>query len=864
MLRTLLLTLLIGGSAFAQTLTKPPTVLKHVEPLAPQGDGGPGPTGTVVMEVDIGPDGKVMEARVTQTAGAALDQAALAAIKQFEFTPAEIDNAPAAVRIQYSMEFAPAAPPEEPDAGLPDAGHAPVVNLAGTLRVASTREPLAAALITVGELTATSDEQGHFELADVPLGSVEVAVSAAGFEAYKSTEVLKPGERTEVLYYLTRDRNTRETVVRGTRDRREVTQVKLKSEEFRTVAGTQGDAFKVIQSLPGVARSPFGNALIVRGSKAWDSRVYVDEIQIPQLFHFAGLTATFNSSVVDSIAFQPGNFGAEFGRSIGGLVQAEVRTPSKKGIHGYVDLSTFDVSAMIEAPLSDKWSVSASARRGLSDFTLPWAIKTFANGVVGFSLAPTYWDYQARAEYRGEGPNRFFVQAYGSSDRYSFVQPNPFLDTDTEGNQGSAGNAVLYNRLVVGIDRKLSERVMFISRNSVGFDQTEQLGGATDLFYRSTEVPIQARERLRIEVPEANLTLSTGVDLLVIPALLNAQVPPPFKANEIPDPYVNRRLLVVDSTTVNAEPGVFVEGKWRPLETITVVAGVRADYQSVMKKAWADPRLTLLYQPLEWLTLKAGAGLYHQPPNYQAGQLSPQFGNPNLLPEGAVHIVAGGEVKFSDYFSADVQGYYKDLFDQTRQVLVSQLGSDINIPGAATRYSSSGYGRAYGVDVLLRGKYKGFTGWIAYSRSKFERDAYVSDCGHAHCYAPGALDQPNNLIVVAGYTFPLGFSAGARFRWTSGPLYTPVVASMYDVNGNYYYPLPGLPWSKQLPDFFQLDARVDKRFTFKEWALTVYADVQNVTNQKNPEGLFYNFNYTQRAYVYGLPIIPTVGLRGEW
>jgi hypothetical protein len=77
-------------------------------------------------------------------------------------------------------------------------------------------------------------------------------------------------------------------------------------------------------------------------------------------------------------------------------------------------------------------------------------------------------------------------------------------------------------------------------------------------------------------------------------------------------------------------------------------------------------------------------------------------------------------------------------------------------------------------------------------------------------------------------------------------------------------PLPGLPYSERLPDFFQLDVRLDKRFVFDAWTMVVYLDVQNVTNQQNPEALFYNHNYTQSAYVTGIPILPTLGLRGEW
>ena len=72
-----------------------------------------------------------------------------------------------------------------------------------------------------------------------------------------------------------------------------------------------------------------------------------------------------------------------------------------------------------------------------------------------------------------------------------------------------------------------------------------------------------------------------------------------------------------------------------------------------------------------------------------------------------------------------MQGYYKDLFSQARQVLATGLGSDVNIPGAETRYSSLGYGRAYGAEILLRRKLtKNFFGWVAYSLSRFERDYF--------------------------------------------------------------------------------------------------------------------------------------------
>ncbi len=859
------LVLLLAFSAFAQTPSKMPTLVKSVEPLFPVSLADAGVAGTVVMEIDIGVDGKVMAVKVITSAGPEFDESAVTAAKQLEFTPAEFDGKPTPVRIQYSSSFIVQQQVVEVPVTL-DAG-VPVVNLAGRLTTAGSREPIAAAAITAGGQQTESDADGHFEFIDVPVGPVEVKVTAAGHETFTATEEVKASERTVVRYVLRSKGDPNVTVVRGTKDRREVAQVKLTQQEFRLVAGARNDAFKVVQNLPGVARSPFGGAaLVVRGSKAWDSRIYVDEIQIPQLFHFAGLNATFNSATIESIAFQPGNFGVDYGRSIGGIIQAEVKTPSKKGVHGAIDINFFDVSGNIEAPLNDTWSVSAAGRYGLAQLTVPFAIKTFVpaqfQSALGFARAPQFWDYQVRAERRvANSRNRLFISVFGSSDSWAFLQPNPLLDNDVEGNRGAAGNSQLYNRLVVGIDQKLSERVTFISRNSVGFDINEQQGATTEVFFRATQFPIQLRERFKIDVPEAKLVLGAGLDGLITPALLDAQQPPPFSANQLPDPYVTRRLIAQTEQRTYVEPGLFVDATWTPVESLQVRGGLRFDGElTTMKKVWLNPRLLAQWQIIPQLAIKAGAAMYQQPPDYRTGQLSPVFGNPNLLPEGAWHFMLGAEAKLFDLFELNVQGYYKPLFNQARQTLASGQGSDINIAGNETRYTSTGYGRAYGGEVLLRVRpTRYFVGWIAYSLSRFDRDYFGGVA-----YAPGPLDQPHNLIIVGSFKLPWDLSLGLRFRYASGPLVTPILGSLFDTNGNYSVPLPGLPWSQRLPDFFQFDARLDKRFVFDAWTLVVYLDVQNVTNQQNPEALFYNHNYTQSAFVTGIPILPTLGLRGEW
>jgi hypothetical protein len=46
--------------------------------------------------------------------------------------------------------------------------------------------------------------------------------------------------------------------------------------------------------------------------------------------------------------------------------------------------------------------------------------------------------------------------------------------------------------------------------------------------------------------------------------------------------------------------------------------------------------------------------------------------------------------------------------------------------------------------------------------------------------------------------------------------------------------------------------------------LSVFIDVQNITNRKNPEEIIYSQDYKQRSYIIGLPILAVVGARLEF
>jgi protein TonB len=92
---------------------KPPTKLKNVNPAYPQEAQAAHVQGVVILEATIDVNGKVADVRVLRSIPA-LDQAAMDAVRQWEYTPSLLNNVAVPVIMTVTVSFtltAPAAPP---------------------------------------------------------------------------------------------------------------------------------------------------------------------------------------------------------------------------------------------------------------------------------------------------------------------------------------------------------------------------------------------------------------------------------------------------------------------------------------------------------------------------------------------------------------------------------------------------------------------------------------------------------------------------------------------------------------------------------------------------------------------------------
>jgi TonB family protein len=855
--------LLIVSTAFAEEepeehkLTRAPVLKTFVEAEYPPDKKAAGIEAAVMLQIEIAADGHVEKVSVLQPVAPDFDAAAVAAAEKFVFVPAEIDNKPAPVKITYKYTFA-------IKTQMVKLG--PQINFEGTVVDRYTKKPISGVSVMVAELgrVERTDDAGHFAFLDLPLGKHKIQLSHEKLVTVSTEEELTKDQKKTVKYFVVPKEEgiDEETVVRAARIKKETVQTVIRTEEARRVPGTQGDTLKVVQNLPGVARSAVGSgAIIVWGSAPRDTRVNVDGVEIPALYHVGGLRSTVNSDLVKSIDLVPGGYGAEYGRGLGGLVRVETRQLPQKGVHGYIAADVLDASAMITAAIGKRFRIGVAGRYSYLDELLGAVTN---KNVSDFFPVPKYDDYQVMASLQLRKDETLEAIFLASDDhlRRSLSSLDP-AEVKSENTDSS------FYRIILRYSRLLEDGSSVVITPSVGFDNSKSTTrfGAVPTLAQSDAIRYGLRASYRRRVAKW-MTLSLGLDLAG--AVTHSQrsgsldIPPRegdiFVFGRPPGDDVNADKW---STHIgDAAPYVFAEINLGP---VTLVPGLRLDAfllegsQSTPPVIGTtavgftnfhfgvDPRMQINYRPHKRVSLSAAVGLYHQSP--EADELSSVFGNPTLGLSQALHVSLAAAVKITGTLSIEVVGFYKQL-----EELISR--NEAPTPPLARALTQDGFGRSYGGQILIRQELlKGFFGWITYSISRSERQDHPD-----RAFRLFDFDQTHVLGVVASYEYR-GWAAGVRLRYTSGMPRTPVVGAFYDGRGDQYQPVFGAQNSVRIPDFVQLDVRLEKTFNFRRLSLNVFIDVQNVTNRANPEEIVYNFDFTKRAYITGLPTLAVVGVR---
>lgn len=779
----------------------PPVPLGDAIIRAPQGLVLDAPKAATVR-IRVDERGEVQRVEITESAGLVLDEVMLTGATWFTFEPARHKGKPVPVDINFTQIFEP-SPQKDLVIAPQESG---VLQL--HLEERGTRKPLAFAtvIIIAGDVRTTheGDESGVFELA-LPPGQVRVEVIASDFEPFLQNEEIVKDERRAVSYLLERaSRNPYEVIVTGERVRTEISHTSLRGRDIKQVPGTFGDPFRVIQTLPGVSSImsllPFP---VVRGSSPGNTGFLIDGVRVPLLFHLLAGPSVIHPEFIDEIVFSPGAFPVEYGGYTGGIVDGKTRSARKDERRVELDLNFFQAGLLVRQPIEPLGLRATVAGR----VGYPGLILSLASPRTGLS----YWDYQARFD-GGDRKSGYTVFVFGARDGLSAIPDGLPDDADKE--------PVLrfqFHRL----DLRYHHQVGPLEGNyQLTFGYDDSLSGENA---ELSSLNITPRLRWGVELmPELDLRI--GIDLLARHS--------DFTANEDgAGPIAD--LLGTDGEPTNTlyNGGALLEAFVKPSERWVIRPGVRVDiyHDTNLRHVAVDPRLLARYRLLEGkpeLWLKAGVGLYHQPPRFTVplpglDQIAFEKG---LLE--SIQTTVGAELRLAKSWSIDVQTYVNfmdpifydlqinpsvdNVLNQGPGGLPGEIPielptDDDGVDDRLDELLAAAVGRSYGVEVLLRREsIDGLSGWLSYTLSRSERDRDGS-------WVSFDFDRSHILNLVLGLPLPRRWHVGLRGQLQTGrPLTTTTGLS-----------------SARTGTFVRFDLRVDKTAIWNDWLLDFYIDVSN-------------------------------------
>lgn len=875
--------LLLAAPAEAQAqgqeeepLVQEPSLLELVQAAYPAEAEAAGLEGRVLLLIEIDEKGVPSAVSVLEPAGHGFDEAAVAAAQAFRFVPAATASGPVPVAIEFGYEFRLSAPePAAPEDGAAAPIDAPPVTLEGTLVEMGTRRPLADLPVQIQasdgqSFDVMSDSVGHFEVPGAPVGPASLRVIAPGFDDSPTTVEITAGEVTSVKLWV-RNLSYRDNEIVAVYQKQrapEVTRRTLTAAEIRRVPGAFGDPVRVIQNLPGAARGPFGlGLLVIRGANPEDSNVYVDGVEVPIIYHLGGYRSVVNAELIDSVDYLPGGYGVKYGRSTGGVidVQSSRTYEDQKKFTWKTDI--LDTGLFFKGKVGEeqKWGVQLGARRSYIDAFIPF----FTQGTQ-FTIKPRWFDYQAKADRLVKGDDQLTVFAFGFQDKLFIQTPDDFAQGSDADTQGDLSTVYQTHRQIVSWTHRFDDRWSLWVQPAIGVDDIQVgLGTSFTLEQRFTNAAL--RSELRWTQGEA-LGVNLGLDTNLTYYKIGFSLPflPDF--TQLQDPLAEREPFrqTIDGWYVSPDP--YLDLRWRPFgEALLINPGVRLNTLKVGEAdalISLDPRLGTRWSVTPTTAVKAGTGIYQQPPQGQEFGIAEENLTVNFE-RGWTHEV-GVEQRIGDSGTLDWTGFYKGL-----DKLIVQNPDAGNATTDAI-YVNEGIGRIYGMEIMLRkALVDRWFGWVSYTLSKSERNDYptrstqrtadgVVTRGPAAWYNYD-FDQTNILTIIGGYRLPRDFEVSGRFQHVTGNPYTPYDLAVQDLDSDSWAPIQtGAKNTARLGAYTALDLRADKLFTFKYWQLEVYLDLLNVIRGENPEQLQYNYDYTESAVIRGLPFIASPGFQADF
>lgn len=734
----------------------------------------------------------------------------------------------------------------------------------GKVLDANTRKgiPFATVAIQGTTIGTTTDADGNFKLEKVPEGFVRLTASCLGYKPSLSADIFVTKEKApyvEVFLDPTSMEIAEVEIKAPSFVRKAESPVSLQTIGTREIERNPGgnrDISQVIRSLPGVASSPsFRNDIIIRGGSPAENKFYLDGIEIPVINHFqtqgstGGPVGILNVDFIREVDFYSGAFPANRGNALSSVMDFKQNEGNRDKAGFRFSVGSAETGFTADGPLTSKTTYLFSARRSYLQFL-------FAAFKLPF--LPTFTDMQFKVTHRFDQKNEITWLGLGGYDVFVL---NEKVNEGVEDEQTRERNAYFLSSIpeykqwnyTTGINYKrygnngLTSVVLstnkLLNRSEKYFENNKENPANQLSDYKSSE----AETKLRIErtFSTAGFRINTGVGLETASYFVNG-----FNSLQTPN---GSAVIDFESDVEFVKFAAFASAtRFFFGDRFQLTGGIRTDATGFSSNTGnpldqLSPRIATSIQLADRFSFNSNAGIYYQLPSYSVlGYGNEQTGLLNKTTARYIRceqLVAGFQFNPDQSSKITLEGFIKKYSNYplsvSKGISLANLGSEFGVIGNELVLPVS-EGKSTGVEFMAQRR--SATGLYGIMALTFVRSEFTSG---GDDFIPSSWDNRVFTTITTGKKWNRNWETGLKWRYVTGRPFTPWDVATSALKSNWDATGQGiLDYSKlntlRVPDFHQLDVRIDKSWFFAKWSLNLYLDIENLYNfkSKDPDILY--------------------------
>lgn len=719
--------------------------------------------------------------------------------------------------------------------------------LEGLIHEGEELEPVLFATIHIPNtgIGTTSDLDGNYSI-NLDPGIYQMEFSAIGYESRLMENIeIKSGETTRLdvkLAVLSEELNEVQVLVSplSRKEKSSVSLRGLRSNEIKYGAGSSGDISLLVQGMPGVTFPPgHSNAINIRGGSSFENKFFVDDIEIPMLNHFAkqgssgGARSILNMDLLKSVDVYTSAFPADKGNALSGILDFKISDGNRNQLSGSFQAGVIDFAAALNGPLGDNINFNVSLRHSYTGWVL---------GLLGQPFIASYDDWNYKLKWNLAENHQLTFIGLGAYDvgqgneNYKRTPINEFImDQLRNSTQWNTVNGVKYTNFRGQHFTHVILTHYLLEENSERY------------LFRDDSNPSNLLEDYSSREGELRLTLKNTQRYNDFKIAFGGEI---GRIGYDTDAFFNVNIngqsapLSYNSDIQFNKWGAYAQVSQRLFDRFMLVTlGARVDandFSSSMNNPLQQfsPRFSVSYAINEKVTFNLNAGQYYQMPSGLT--LSFRDADNNLVNQSdnvkymsANHIVGGVEWVHPILKSKiSLEGYYKKYNDYPFSVAdeVALLNKDIDLFRAVSEpVVSIGEGESYGIELLVeQKKSRDFYGRFSYSL------AWAQFRNGNKIYQPSLFDIRHAASLSGGKHFDEGWHVGVKLAYQSPKPFTPfdfekssLISSWRGAQAFNILDYSLLNTGRMDP-IFEVNIRVDKKFSYLKWEWEVFIDVLNI------------------------------------